>query len=140
MNYAKCVNFMHLLHTIYINMLFKIIRGRLHSKTYSTHSNNSSFGNQAALQSLSYYVTKFNNVCIRLGFLCFLVISHADYTRINGKYISATNCTEIMILTLTQIIINNMAYYILSAYVTPTTLQDLINIKKRICLPLLYVN
>jgi hypothetical protein len=129
-------------------MLFKIIRGKLHSKTYSTHSNNfsfgnqvaSSFGNQVASQSLSYYITKFINVCVHLGFLCFLVISHADYTYINGKYISAINCTEIIILTLTQIIINNIEYCIMSAYVTPKTLQDLINIKKRTCLPLLYVN
>lgn len=140
MNYAKCVNFMHLLHTIYINMLFKIIRGRLHCKTYSTHSNNCSFGNQGASQSLLYYITTFINVCVHLGFLCFLVISHANYTYLNGKYISATNCTEIMILTLTQIIINNMEYCILSAHVTPKTMQDLINIKKRKCLPLLYVN
>lgn len=99
MNDAKCVNFMHFLHTIYVNMLFKIRRGRLHCKTYSSHSNNSSFGNQAASQSLSYYVTKFNNVCVQFHFLCFLVISHADYTYINGTYISATNCTEITILT-----------------------------------------
>jgi len=28
----------------------------------------------------------------------------------------------------------------MSTYVTPKTLQDLINIKKRTCLPLLYVN
>jgi len=67
---------MHLLHTIYVNMLFKIRRGRLHCKTYSSHSNNSSFGNQAASQSLSNYVTKFNNVCVHLGFLCFLVTIH----------------------------------------------------------------
>jgi hypothetical protein len=140
MNYAKCVNFMHLLHTIYINMLFKIRRRRLHCKTYSTHSKNSSFGNQAASQSISHYITKFNNVCVHLGFLCFLVISHADYTYISGMHVSATNCTEITILTLTQTIINNMEYCIMSAYITPKTLQDLINIKKRTCLPMLYVN
>jgi len=31
-NYANCVNFMHLLHTIYVNMIFKITSGRLHCK------------------------------------------------------------------------------------------------------------
>jgi hypothetical protein len=112
-------------------MLFKIRRGRLHCKTYLVTQIILLL--EIKLLHNLYYITKFNNVSVQLDFLCFLVISHADYTYINGTYISAANCTEIMILTLTQIIINNMEYCIMSAYVTPKTLQDLINIKKRTC-------